>query len=147
MGNNSFSKYIEKVTGSVAAFDMSQMMAMFAGSGNSSNGTGGFDWASMFGGYGTGFHGMGGNGTGFPGMGGNGSSNDTNGSFDMSSMMSMFGMGAAPNSFAYVFDVGVYNITVKALSSRNYEAVVNDTAKLNVVVGDKANINRISYNS
>ena len=72
MGNNSFSKYIEKVTGSVAAFDMSQMMAMFAGSGNSSNGTGGFDWASMFGGYGTGFHGMGGNGTGFPGMGGNG---------------------------------------------------------------------------
>ena len=55
MGNNSFSKYIEKVTGSVAAFDMSQMMAMFAGSGNSSNGTGGFDWASMFGGNGTGF--------------------------------------------------------------------------------------------
>ena len=134
MGNNSFSKYIEKVTGSVAAFDMSQMMAMFAGSGNSSNGTGGFDWASMFGGNGTGFHGMGGNGSG----------NDTNGSFDMSSMMSMFGMGAAPNSFAYVFDVGVYNITVKALSSRNYEAVVNDTAKLNVVVGDKANINRLA---
>ena len=154
MGNNSFSKYIEKVTGSVAAFDMSQMMAMFAGSGNSSNGTGGFDWASMFGGNGTGFHGMGGNGTGYPGMGGNGtgfhgmggngSGNDTNGSFDMSSMMSMFGMGAAPNSFAYVFDVGVYNITVKALSSRNYEAVVNDTAKLNVVVGDKANINRLA---
>lgn len=122
MEGNSFSKYIPNVTGSVASFDMSSMMAMFAGSGNDSNGTGGFDWASMFG-------------------GGNGSNES---SFDMASMMGMMGMGAAPNSFAYVFEEGVYNISVQVLPNRNYNAAVNDTAKLNVVQGDIANINRLA---
>ncbi len=137
MEGNSFSKYIANVTGSVASFDMSSMMAMFAGSGNDSNGTGGFDWSSMFGG---------GNGSG--GMdwasmfgGGNGSNES---SFDMSAMMGMMGMGAAPNSFAYVFEEGEYNISVQVLPNRNYNAAVNDTAKLNVLQGDIANINRLA---
>ena len=145
MEGNSFSKYIENVTGTVASFDMSGMMAMF--SGNSSEG--GMDWASMFGGNSTNSS----NGTGGFDMskmmemfGGN-STNSSNGTggFDMSSMMAMFGMGSSsPNSFAYVFEEGTYNITVKALSSRNYNSAVNDTAKLNVVQGDKANINRVN---
>ncbi len=157
MEGNSFSKYIPNVTGSVASFDMSSMMAMFAGSGNDSNGTGGFDWASMFGGG----NGSSGNGTGgfdWASMfgGGNGSGgmdwasmfgggNGSNGSsFDMASMMGMMGMGAAPNSFAYVFEEGVYNISVQVLPNRNYNAAVNDTAKLNVVQGDIVNINRLA---
>ena len=79
-------------------------------------------------------------------FGGNGTGNNSNGTgFDMSSMMAMFGMGSSsPNSFAYIFEEGTYNITVKALSSRNYNSAVNDTAKLNVVQGDKANINRVN---
>ena len=168
MEGNSFSKYIENVTGTVASFDMSGMMAMFSGnsseggmdwasmfggnSTNSSNGTGGFDMSKMmemFGGNSTNSS----NGTGGFDMskmmemfGGN-STNSSNGTggFDMSSMMAMFGMGSSsPNSFAYVFEEGTYNITVKALSSRNYNSAVNDTAKLNVVQGDKANINRVN---
>ena len=42
------------------------------------------------------------------------------------------GGGDTSGTFAYVFEKGEYNVTVKYIENRNYNAAINDTAKLTI---------------
>ena len=101
------------------------------GTNGTGNGTGIGDLFNRNGTNGTG------NGTGIPGIGGNSTGNGTGngtGDFDIASILAML-MGGGNNTgakFAYVFEKGVYNVSVEYLSNRNYNGAINDTAKLTI---------------
>ena len=151
--NDVISKYVKVKDGKAdVQFDISDLIGIFNGNstgfnisalfGNSSNRTS-FNISALFGENGT-F-----NITGLFGenatfnisslLGGNGTFNITafgNGTFNFSSLTNgtfnftnMFNFNKSLK-FAYVLDVGTYNLTVTYLPSWNYNEATNDTAKL-----------------
>jgi hypothetical protein len=142
------SHYVKVVDGKAnVTFDISDLLGIFSGNGSSFN----FNFTGIFGGNGT-------NRTGFNFtalFGENGTfnitnittlfgGNGTNSTFNISSLLNMTGSFNFTNmfnfnkavKFAYVLDVGTYNLTVTYLDSRNYTEASNDTAKLIITYAD-----------
>ena len=152
--NDVISKYVKVKDGKAdVQFDISDLIGIFNGNGtgfnmsamfgNSSNRTS-FNISALFGGNGTSFNisALFGDNATFnitSLLGVNGTFNFTsfgNGTFNFSSLTngtfnftSMFNFNKSLK-FAYVLDVGTYNLTVTYLPSWNYNEATNDTAKL-----------------